>query len=141
MFRSMNQQGIEHYENTPVSEARIHVRNGNLYLNASLYERYFPALHSVMLMKRDYTLFILPVMNAGAGGLLLKIRNAQGDRVIHAQEFFRVHGLDEQFDQMLSVSWDEESASLVVQMPPSVYLGDKGLSGIEASPGDDDVAE
>lgn len=136
----MNQQGGDQYQTAPVTEMCLHVRNGNLYLNASLYEKYFPALHSVMLMKKDHTLFILPVVNPGAGGLLLKIRNAQGDRVIHAQEFCRVHGIDEQFDQILSVSWDEEAASLVVQIPPSAYLGDKGISGIEESPGDDDVA-
>lgn len=138
MFRSMKPHGGDHVLSAPEAGACLHIRNGNLYLSASLYEKYFPALHSIMLMKRHHTLFILPVMNAGAGGLLLKIRNPQGDRVIHAQEFFRVHGLDEHCHHMVSVSWDEESASLVAQIPPSAYLGDQGLAGVEASLRDDD---
>ncbi|MGP0591970.1 hypothetical protein ACTRXD_05430 [Nitrospira sp. T9] len=123
----MNQQEGKPTLHSQGPEASLHIRNGNFYLNASLYEQYFPQLHSVilMLMKKDRTLLILPVVNTGAGGLLLKIRNAQGDRVIHAQEFCRVHGIDEHFDQLVSVSWDEKSAGLMIQMPSSAYLEEK----------------
>lgn len=125
MFCAMNQQEGKPTLHSQRPVACLHIRNGNFYLNASLYEQYFPKLHSVILMKKDRTLLILPVVNTGAGGLLLKIRNSQGDRVIHAQEFCRVYGIDEHFDQKVSVFWDEKSAGLRIQMPSSAYLDEK----------------
>ena len=125
MFRFMNQYKGTPAHHTAGTDACIHIRNGNLYLDASLYEQYFPQIHSVILLKRDRALLLLPVTNAGAGGLLLKIRNAREDRVIHAQEFCRVHGIDEHFAQMVSASWDEKSAGLMIQMPSSAYLDEK----------------
>lgn len=118
----MNQPHLNRYQNTSAPHATIHVRKGNLYFKASLYQKYFPDLQSAILMKKDKTLFILPVVNANAGGLLLKIRNAQGNRVIHAQDFFRENGIDEELDQMVPVFWDRDSSGLVVQMPSSAYL-------------------
>ncbi|GJL66700.1 MAG: peptidase M52 [Nitrospirales bacterium] len=125
LHESTREEGKPTYH-TAMPEACIHIRNGSLYLNASLYEQYFRQLHSVILMKKDHALLLLPVVNSGAGGLLVKIRNVQGDRVIHAQEFCRIHGIDEQFDQSVSVSWDERSAGLMVQMPSLAYLDENG---------------
>jgi hypothetical protein len=46
---------------------------------------------------------------------LLKQRNVRGDRVIHAQEFFRSNGLPEEFEsQTVSVHWSHDAAALVV---------------------------
>ena len=67
----------------------VQIRNGNIYIDASMSQRYFPNLHHIVLLKRDNQILILPVHHEGGGGLLLKIRNTRGDRVIHAQEFFR----------------------------------------------------
>jgi hypothetical protein len=38
--------------------------------------------------------WLLP-LRAGAGGLQVKLRNARGDRVVEAQEFFRQQGLED----------------------------------------------
>lgn len=97
----------------------IRIGKGNLYLKAALYEKYFPGIESVILMKRGQAINILPIMNANSGGLLLKIRNAEGDRVLHAQEFFRDHGIDERMETVLSVAWDPESIFLRIDLPPS----------------------
>jgi hypothetical protein len=59
----------------------------------------------------------MPVRHAGGGGLLLKIRNRQGDRVVHAREFFRDHALDETLDQEVPVHWDNDNAALVADLP------------------------
>ena len=37
------------------------------------------------------------------GGYLLKFRNRAGDRVVHAPDFFREHGIDENIGLELSV--------------------------------------
>lgn len=117
----MNQRPNYRDQTLSKTDASIHVRGGNLYLKSFLYEKFFPGIESAILMKKDEALSILPVANAYAGGLLLKILNAQGDRVIHAQEFFRHHGLDEQLDQHVPVAWDATSSALMVQMPLSAY--------------------
>ena len=98
------------------SPPHIQIRNGNIYISASISERYFPNLQHIVLLKRDNQILILPVHHEGGGGLLLKIRNVQGDRVIHAQEFFREHGFDDLLDRLLPVSWDDTMAGLIVDM-------------------------
>lgn len=113
----MKQQDLDRCLPASLDQLSVHVRHGNLYLEASLYKKYFPDLQSAILMKKDTTLFILPVINANAGGLLMKIRNAQGDRVIHAQEFFRDNAIDESLDQLVPVFWDRNSSGLAVQLP------------------------
>lgn len=117
----MKQPVLEDEHHVQDSQASIHVRRGNLYFHASLYERYFADLHSAILMRKADVLCILPVVNTNAGGLLMKIRNAQGDRVIHAQEFFRNHAIDEQFEEKVPVAWDSASACLRVHLPPSAF--------------------
>lgn len=94
----------------------IRICNGNIYVSASISERYFSNLHHVVLLERDNRICMLPVHHEGGGGLLLKIRNAQGDRVIHAQDFFREYGFDDGFDHLVPVSWDNTIAGLVIDV-------------------------
>ncbi len=99
--------------------ARMTVRQGNIFLDASTYARYFPGLECIVLLKHEQTLLLLPVRHAAAGGLLMKVRNAQGDRVIHAQEFFRGQGLDDDREWTGSLQWDDRRAALVTSWPAS----------------------
>jgi hypothetical protein len=70
---------------------------------------------SVALLVRDEQIMIVPLIQQSAGGLLLKQRNARGDRVIHAQEFFRSRNLAEEFEvRSVPVRWSAEAAALVV---------------------------
>lgn len=101
----------------PPGVPRIQIRMGNLYLEGSVYTRYFAGMESVILLRRQDKLLILPVRHAAAGGLLLKVRNPQGDRVVHAQEFLRDQGLDEQQEWTLPVRWNSQSAALVAEWP------------------------
>jgi len=96
---------------------RIQIRRGNLYVDACVYTKYFAGLEGVVLLRRQDKLLILPVRHAAAGGLVLKVRNPQGDRVVHAQEFLREHGLDDQQEWTLPVQWDSRSAALVADWP------------------------
>ena len=95
----------------------LRIRNGSLYLDLELYQCYFKDLESVILLRQSEKVLILPVMHPGGGGTLIKIRNARGDRVIHAQEFFRDHGLDEFVDQILPAQWNAEMAALEIEIP------------------------
>jgi hypothetical protein len=67
----------------------------------------------VILLRRDRDLCILPVRHAAAGGYLLKLRNKAGDRVVHAPDFFREHGIDDNIELELSAVWSRESAALI----------------------------
>lgn len=57
----------------------------------------------------------IPLIQQSAGGLLLKVKNLGGDRVIHAQEFWRQHGCSEEFSERdYSVHWSGERAALLL---------------------------
>jgi len=90
-------------------------KNGNLYLDSSLYETYFSSINSVVLIKREALFLLMPVQQAG-GGLLLKIKNAKGDRIIHAVEFFQQHGIETDEEKVLEVEWSAELAALTFSM-------------------------
>lgn len=88
---------------------------GNFYLPREICEAYLPDAASVALVLRDGEVMIVPLTREAAGGLLLKQRNARGDRVIHAQEFFRNKNLPEEFEaRTMPVYWRSDSAALVV---------------------------
>jgi hydrogenase maturation protease len=95
--------------------AQIAVARGNLYLSREICDAYFPDVMSVALLARDGEILIVPLTRESGGGLLLKQRNVRGDRVIHAQEFFRKHGLPEQFEaRTASAAWSADAAALVL---------------------------
>jgi hydrogenase maturation protease len=94
----------------------ISVAHGNLYLPREICDAYLPGVQSVALLRRDDEVLIVPLTRQSAGGLLLKQRNARGDRVIHAQEFFRANGLRETSDSRpMRVHWSREAAALIVR--------------------------
>jgi hypothetical protein len=93
--------------------ALVAVRRGSLYLPRDIYDRYFLGLRAAALQRRGQDLAILPVRQAEAGGYLLKQRNARGDRVVSAPDFFRSHGLDHDLDREAAVCWDAPAATLV----------------------------
>ncbi|MCC6142081.1 MAG: hydrogenase maturation protease [Nitrospira sp.] len=97
--------------------ARMTVRQGSIFIDASTYARYFLGLECIVLLRQEHTLMLLPVRHAAAGGLLMKVRNAQGDRVIHAQEFFRGQGIDDDREWTGSLQWNEQRAALVTSWP------------------------
>ena len=91
----------------------VTLKRGALYLGCDVCYRYFAGLEAVILLRRGQDLCILPVKHAAAGGYLLKLRNKAGDRVVHAPDFFREHGIDDNAVLDLSVVWSTEQAALV----------------------------
>jgi hypothetical protein len=97
----------------------IVVARGNIYLSRAVCDAYLPDAQAVALLRRDAAVLIAPLARHSAGGLLLKVRNARGDRVIHAQEFLRSHGFVDDFNEhTVSATWEARSAALVLRDVP-----------------------
>ncbi len=92
------------------------LKNGNLYIDSSLYETYFNDINSVALLKKNSLFLLMPVQQAG-GGLLFKIINAKGDRIVHAIEFFQQHGIGPSEEKLLDVEWNAKMAALAFTIP------------------------
>ncbi len=88
------------------------VKRGSLYLSRALYDRYFAGVEAVILLARDGDLLVLPVRHAAGGGYFLKLRNAAGDRVVQAGDFFQAHGIGDDAELTLPVAWDQNVAGL-----------------------------
>jgi hypothetical protein len=89
------------------------LRRGSLYFDAALHERHFAGLETLVLLRRGACLAILPVRHAASGGYLIKRRNAAGDRVVSAPDFFRAQGLADDAEIGLQLRWSDEEAALV----------------------------
>jgi hypothetical protein len=94
--------------------ACVTLRRGALYLPAAVCERYFAGLSTVILLRDDIDLLIMPVRHAAAGGYLLKIRNARGDRVVDAPDFFRAYAAGVAEEWTLPAVWHSDQAALAV---------------------------
>lgn len=94
----------------------ICIVGGSLYLNRELCDSYLPGIGAIALLNRDGCVYLLPLHGASAGGMLLKIRNAHGDRVAHALEFLRSLGIDADTPELrYPVYWTPDIAGLLLQ--------------------------
>jgi hypothetical protein len=60
-------------------------------------------------------ILLIPLILDSAGGLLVKIKNLNGDRIVHAQEFFRYNDYLEEFqERFYKVRWEGERAALLI---------------------------
>jgi hypothetical protein len=117
---------------TQAERPAVLVARGNFYLSREICEAYLAGVVTVALLARENDVLIVPLIPQSAGGLLLKQRNARGDRVIHAQEFFRSKGLPEEFElRTVSACWSRDAAALVV----SGLIGPARESGLQAPAG------
>jgi hypothetical protein len=94
------------------AKASIVLKRGSLHIDRAVCERYFAGLNAVILLRRANDLLVLPVRHAAAGGYLLKVRNAAGDRIVDAADFFREHDAYALDERRLAVAWSAESAGL-----------------------------
>jgi hypothetical protein len=89
------------------------LRRGALYLPRAVIDRYFAGVAAVVVLDDGADLLVLPVRHAAAGGYVLKVRNAAGDRVVDAPDLLRAHRLDE-IELQVSACWDERRAGLLL---------------------------
>lgn len=91
------------------------VRRGSLYVPRADYDRLFAGLETCILLRRADDLLVLPARGAVAGGFMLKLRNAAGDRVVHAAEFFRANGVDDHEERAFTFAWSDAQGGLVAE--------------------------
>ncbi|HIA54798.1 MAG TPA: hypothetical protein EYN91_22390 [Candidatus Melainabacteria bacterium] len=94
----------------------ISIKNGNLYIDHELYNKFFSGIETIALLKRDSGFLVMPVFSQASGGRLLKMRNAIGDRVVTATDFLQEFGLDEHDQKNFSATWDSGAAALFVDL-------------------------
>jgi hypothetical protein len=95
-------------------EADVQFREGRLYFAQPAFERYLAGSGGVVLLREARDLLVLPVRHSAAGGFIPKIRNAAGDRVVNAADFFREQGLEKDANWSGGIAWNEERAALVL---------------------------
>lgn len=104
----------------------MRIARGSFYLSQELCALYLPGLEAIAPLTRDGEVYLLPLLGTAAGGLLLKLRNARGDRVVHALEFLRTLGIDaDSPERIVRLRWISELGGLLL-----VGLG----SGASTSP-------
>ncbi|WP_298819033.1 hydrogenase maturation protease [Chloroflexus sp.] len=86
---------------------------GYLHLPAPLAQRYFPADLLVALPRSD-EVWLVPLRGPAAGGLLLKQRNARGDRSVLIWEALPPHALP----GTRHAVWDNDRGVLRVALQP-----------------------
>lgn len=96
---------------------RVDVRRGAVYLPAPMAETYFRGVDAVIVLIVEGELQVLPVQRNAAGGCLLKVRNAAGDRVAVTPDVFAAHGLETWVGEGLEARWSSERAALLVTLP------------------------
>ncbi|MDJ0686725.1 MAG: hypothetical protein QNJ84_18735 [Alphaproteobacteria bacterium] len=97
--------------------ATVDIRQGAIYLSRETYQTYFAGIEAVIVLIRDRTLQVLPVMHMAAGGCLLKMRNAAGDRVASAPDVFAANGLFDWTATEIEGRWSAEAGGLVIALP------------------------
>jgi hypothetical protein len=91
----------------------LFVRRGTLHFTSDVYERYFRDLGNVVLLRDGSDLIVLPVHHHAAGGYVIKLRSASGDRAVQGADFFRDHGIDDNVELTVPAQWSSERAALV----------------------------
>lgn len=85
--------------------------HGYLVLDADLARTFFPG-DTVLALRRDPELWLLPTRGAAAGGLVLKQRNAAGDRAVLVREVLE----DAPITGPRRAYWDERQGALRVAL-------------------------
>ena len=93
----------------------ITLKNGNLYIESDVYETYLNSADSVVLIHKESKYYLMPVQQM-AGGLLMKIINAKGDRVINAIEFLQYNNIETSETRVIEVKWDQEFSALSLEL-------------------------
>lgn len=96
-----------------IAHSGVTIARGSIHLPRELCDAFFPATDLAAMLMRDRRVFIVPLIAQSSGGLLLKTRNARGDKVLHVQEFLRQHGYaDDAEPYRCAVEWQPEFAAV-----------------------------
>lgn len=118
VFESCLDQIAEYASARDLTETTLNVdiHRGALGLSAEAYKRYFGKRDGALVMTQEDALCLIPV-DLAHGGLLVKQRNARGDRSIDVSEFLRKLDWSTELDLMCSGRWDDAIGGLVIRSP------------------------
>jgi hypothetical protein len=92
----------------------VRIFRDHLYIGAAAFDAHLRNIRSVALLRQKNDLLILPIASAEAGGFFVKQVNANGDRAIHAADFFRLNGIDEMSEHHVEAVWSSSFAGFSV---------------------------
>ena len=97
-------------------DGRIRIAHGSIYLARDLYDAYLSGVCAIATVLRDGRVYLMPLRGPAAGGLLVKVRNARGDRVVHADEFLHAVGISSSApERWVAVRWVPDMAALLLE--------------------------
>ncbi|MBY0467974.1 MAG: hypothetical protein K2Q07_03235 [Burkholderiaceae bacterium] len=94
----------------------VSIGDGRIVLPRTTCERYLAGAGSAALVERDAEVYLVPLTGPIAGGMLLKQRNLEGDRVLMATDFLSARGLGRfSAEREFSVRWVAEAGALLIE--------------------------
>jgi len=97
-----------------VPAERLEIHKGSVRLSREVYDRYFEGKEGALVFVEEAELCIVPIDQMD-GGLLVKQRNLQGDRVISDIEALRADGV-QGFTGEVEARWDSRRSGLCLNM-------------------------
>ncbi len=92
------------------------IGDGRVVVPRATYELYLSGMDSAALLERDGEIYLLPLGGPIAGGMLLKQRNLDGDRVLLATDFLAERGLGRfTAEREFRVRWVAEAGALLIE--------------------------
>jgi hypothetical protein len=103
---------------SPEPDGKVRIIRGSIHLDRDLCAAYLQDVTALAAVVQDGKAYLLPLRGPAAGGLLLKVRNARGDRVVHADEFLLTLGIPPTApERQLAVRWEANMAGLLLEWP------------------------
>lgn len=94
----------------------LRIERGSIHIEQAVYERFFDGRQGVLLMAKDSRVALVPIDQTD-GGLIVKQRNAKGDRVIHAVEHLMASGIGPEQQHELMADWDPRLGAVSFVLP------------------------
>ena len=100
----------------PAAGHAVHIGDGRIVLPQATYALYMGGAGSAALIERDGECYLVPLSGPVAGGMLLKQRNREGDRVVLAEDFLAARGLGRfSAERAFAVRWAAEAGALLIE--------------------------
>jgi hypothetical protein len=95
--------------------AVVHIGDGRIVLPRATCDLYLAGAGTAALLEREGRVYLVPLGGPTAGGLLLKQRNAAGDRVLLAPDFLAPYGLGQfSTERAYTVRWAADLGALLI---------------------------
>ena len=101
---------------SPGTEHLLRIGDGRIVVPHATYQCFMPAASAAALLWRNGMACLVPLSGPVAGGMLLKQRNALGDRVMFADDFLAPCGLGRfSPEREFVVRWSDDVGALYIE--------------------------